>query len=185
MPAYAITAPIAQAIAQMEGFNTPGSLAAVNRNPGNIRVWLGGGRDTVNRGYVVFPSLDEGWRALYHVVDDYIRGRYHGGQSPTLLQMFATYAPTADSNDPAHYARFVSARVGLPLDVPLAQLAGGGGGGGGGGVTPVPSTPVTPSYLPPMSGLEPTEITDDTLEVTLPYVIAAGAAVLLLVLILS
>jgi hypothetical protein len=123
MPKYNITKPIAFAIGVMEGFTKPGTLAAVNHNPGNIRAWLGAGKDKLNKGYVVFIDDEAGWAALFKLVDDYIMGRYHGGKSPTLPQMFAKYAPVADKNDPDHYAKFVAKTTGLNLTDSLEKQA--------------------------------------------------------------
>lgn len=186
MPKYSITSPIATAIAQMEGFNTAGTLARINRNPGNIRTWAGAGRDVVNRGYVVFPDNQSGWNALYKLVDDYIDGRYHGGRSPNLVEMFRTYAPAADSNDPDHYARFVASRTGLNLNTPLKAQAGGGGGNTptAPGVPPV-APPVDSAYLPlpsmPVPGVDGEAVGAGETEIPM-YVLGAAAVVLMVLL---
>jgi hypothetical protein len=190
MPKYTITAPLANAISAMEGYNTPGTLARINNNPGNIRTWAGIGRDRLNRGYVVFPSATDGWNALYKLVDDYIDGRYHGGRSPNLVEMFRTYAPAADSNDPDHYARFVASRTGLSLSTPLAVQAGVAGGGGGGSVPVAPGGPVVPppaSYfpIPPAVAGEPlSEPGAGVLEAVdgIPLYVLGAVAVVILVL---
>jgi hypothetical protein len=190
MPKYSITAPLANAISVMEGFTRPGTLAVINNNPGNIRTWAGVGRDTLNRGYVVFPSVAAGWTALYKLVDDYIDGRYHGGRSPNLVEMFRTYAPAADSNDPDHYARFVASRTGLDLITPLKTQAGGGGGS----VSPTPGMPpVAPptdaAYLPlpsiPTPGVDGEAAgAAEVVDTEIPMYVIGAAAVVLLVLLL-
>ncbi len=119
---------IAKAIADMEGFTDGTSkIARINNNPGNIRNWVPG-KDVKRGGFVVFSSLDEGWRALNKVVSDYIKGdkRYFPtGKSPTLEEAFARYAPAKDNNDPVRYAQVVSAKTGIPLGVPLQDYING------------------------------------------------------------
>lgn len=139
---------LAKAIARVEGFYMKPSdkrwppLAVRNANPGNIRRWRGAdGRPyPTSHGYVDFlawanerwptapreeqadRALQEGWRILKVLVGQYIDGKYHDGQSPTLRQMFAKYAPSADANDPEAYAATVSKLVGIPPDVPLSSV---------------------------------------------------------------
>jgi len=184
MPKYSITAPIATAISVMEGFTTAGTLARINHNPGNIRTWAGAGRDKLNHGYVVFVDDSAGWNALYKLVDDYVDGRYTGGRSPTLTEMFRTYAPAADANDPDHYARFVAARTGLSLTVSLATQAGAGGGGGGGGVAPTPGMPTDPAYLPlpTIDGTVDPSLTTEDSSTDIPVYVLGAVAVVILVL---
>ncbi len=135
---------IAQAISRMEGFGKAGSRATLNANPGNIRTWSSasrGGAYPRTKGYVDFVAwarrqypkttginniqelaLVEGWRVLRALVGQYVNGKYTGGKSPTLRQMFHVYAPGADANDPVHYAAFVAARLNVPVDTPLNYL---------------------------------------------------------------
>ncbi len=106
--------------------------AQINANPGNLRVW----RDTKGRpyptsgGYVDFVAwaserfpgaareemsrraLEEGWRILRVLAGQYIDGRYTCGKPPTVEEMFHTYAPASDGNDPVGYARFVAGKLG-------------------------------------------------------------------------
>jgi hypothetical protein len=134
---------LARAIAQMEGFSSAHpSLAQRNANPGNLRAW----RDAKGRpyptsgGYVDFVAwaserfpgasreemsrraLEEGWRILRVLAGQYIDGRYTGGKAPTVEEMFRTYAPASDGNDPAGYARFVAAKLGTQPDQRLIDL---------------------------------------------------------------
>ncbi len=136
---------IARAIAEMEGFYATAAkptLAQRNANPGNIRAW----RDAKRRpyptsgGYVDFVAwaserfpgvsreemsrraLEEGWRILRVLVGQYLDGRYTGGQPPTMEEMFRVYAPAADGNEPAGYARFVAAKLGARPDQRLLDL---------------------------------------------------------------
>jgi hypothetical protein len=108
---------IAQAIAQMEGYNTSGSLAQRQNNPGNLRTW---GSYPVVNGYVQFPDAETGWNALYAQIEKNI------GRGLTLEEFFGGkpgvyggYSPGADANDPQGYAQYVSSRVGIAPDIPL------------------------------------------------------------------
>lgn len=101
-------------MAVFEGYPVTGSRAWRNRNPGNLRRW--GDLPRVG-GFAVFPSHEAGWRALLRQVQLNI------GRGLTLREFFAGkpgvypgYAPAADGNDPAAYARFISEKTGIPVD---------------------------------------------------------------------
>jgi hypothetical protein len=136
---------IARAIAEMEGFyvtSAKPTLAQRNANPGNIRQWRDArGRPyPTHRGYVDFVAwaserfpglsreemsrraLEEGWRILRVLVGQYLDGKYTQGKPPTAEEMFRVYAPSADGNDPAGYARFVAGRLGARPDQRLIDL---------------------------------------------------------------
>lgn len=147
-----VVAKIAEAIAHYEGFYLEEekakqrgvrwpTLAQRHCNPGNIRRWQ---RDGVpypqENGYVDFlrwakeqpqfppekwkeEALKEGWRVLRLLVSRYVAGHFHGGKSPSLLDFFRVYAPSADRNHPQKYAEFVSEFSGIPVDVPLESWA--------------------------------------------------------------
>jgi len=113
-----------------------------NANPGNIRQWRDArGRPyPTHRGYVDFVAwaserfpglsreemsrraLEEGWRILRVLVGQYLDGKYTQGKPPTAEEMFRVYAPSADGNDPAGYARFVAGRLGARPDQRLIDL---------------------------------------------------------------
>ncbi|MBI4907310.1 MAG: hypothetical protein HY820_27040 [Acidobacteria bacterium] len=67
-------------------------------------------------------ALDEGWRILRVLAGQYIDGRYTGGKPPTVEEMFRTYAPASDGNDPAGYARFVAGKLGVQPGQRLIDL---------------------------------------------------------------
>lgn len=124
------TASIAAAIAQMEGYNTAGTLAQRNNNPGNLRAVTGytypGQVGIDSRGFAIFDSADSGFAQL----DKQIQINANLGLN--LTQFFAGepgvypgYAPSADSNNPNAYAAFVSQQTGIPLDAPLNQVLAG------------------------------------------------------------
>ena len=123
-PQSPLVQPIADAIAQMEGYNnTEQTLAKINNNPGNLRSW--GGVPT-NRGYAAFPTPEAGWNALRRQVQILI------DMNLTLYEFFggkpgvySGYAPAADRNRPAHYAEFVASRVGIDPSTPLQQYGTG------------------------------------------------------------
>jgi hypothetical protein len=114
---------IVRAIAAMEGFYKPGSLASRNNNPGNLRSW---GSLPVKDGYVVFPNVEKGWEALRR------QTRKNIDRGLTLEEFFSGkpgvypgYAPSADGNQPMGYARFVASASGVPLGVPIRQFEAG------------------------------------------------------------
>lgn len=111
---------LAQSIATMEGFFKPNTIAQRNNNPGNLRTW---GANPVKNGYAVFNSPEEGWAALRKQVQLNVnRGltleEFFGGKPG----VYSGYAPSADSNDPANYARFVSGRAGIAADRPITSF---------------------------------------------------------------
>lgn len=116
--------------------------AQINANPGNLRAWRDAKGQTypTGGGYVDFVAwashrfpgaareelsrraIEEGWRILRVLAGQYIDGRYTGGKPPTVEEMFRTYAPATDGNDPAGYARFVAGKLGVRTDQRLIAL---------------------------------------------------------------
>lgn len=111
---------IAQAIAQMEGFNTAGTISQRQNNPGNLR--SGPSQTGTASGYAVYPSAAAGWNDLYALIQKII------GYGVNLYQFFGGgngypgYAPAADSNSPNTYAQFVAGRLGIDPSTPLNQV---------------------------------------------------------------
>lgn len=113
---------IALAITIFEGW-FPGSRSWTNKNPGNLRNW-DPRLPKDDQGFDIFPSVGAGFRALLRQVELNIDRRL------TLLEFFAGspgvysgYAPAADGNDPAGYARFVSKKTGIPVaNIPILQF---------------------------------------------------------------
>jgi hypothetical protein len=117
---------LAQAIARFEGPFVPGTRSYRNNNPGNLRTWGTLPRDAA--GYAIFPNPEAGWAALERQVSLNI------ARGLTLEEFFAGkpgvypgYAPSADANDPANYARTVAGWLGIAVDQPLTGYAGGAG----------------------------------------------------------
>jgi len=107
--------PLAQAIAQIEGFNTPGTLAARNNNPGNIRS-CPGQVGTDSHGFAVLPSAAAGWSCL----DNWIASnsdltlsaatdKYLGIQRDANGNIIGN----PDKNDPSSYLNFLVSQTGL------------------------------------------------------------------------
>jgi hypothetical protein len=106
-------------IAQMEGYNTPGTIAQRNNNPGNLRSAPTeiGSESTVNGSYATFASAADGWAAL----QTYIQGKMDSGV--TLRQFINTYAlPT--ENDTTNYLNYLVGQVGISADASLSSLGG-------------------------------------------------------------
>jgi len=116
----------AQAIAQFEGFNTAGTVAARNNNPGNLKfAGQAGATGQDSSGFAIFPSTAAGWQALYNQLSAYV-SEFPGF---SLLQIMAHYlgqpTPTTNSQGNAFtYASFVASALGVDPSTTLAALAG-------------------------------------------------------------
>jgi hypothetical protein len=115
---------LAGAIASFEGAFQTGSVAQRNNNPGNLRTW---GNLPRRDGYAVFPTVEAGWEALRKQISLNIsRGlnllEFFGGKPG----VYPGYAPASDLNQPQAYASYVAGQVGVPVDVPLAEVSGSG-----------------------------------------------------------
>jgi len=114
----------AQAIAQFEGFNTPGTVAARNNNPGNLKfAGQGGATGKDANGFAVFSSPSAGWQALYNQLSLYV----NEFPSFSILQIMAHYlgqsTPTSDAQGNAFtYASFVASALGVDVSTPLADV---------------------------------------------------------------
>ncbi|MGA6546674.1 hypothetical protein ACPEF4_08165 [Escherichia coli] len=82
------------------------TLADRNNNPGNIRP-VGGG------GFRTFGSALEGWEAMKNQLMRYFTGKTTGRRLQTIMDIISTWAPAADNNDPAKYARDVAGWMGV------------------------------------------------------------------------
>jgi hypothetical protein len=136
---------MAEAIKRVEGYYVTAleaearkipwpTVAQRLKNPGNVRDWKGyvGGklvrypRKKILDGFYVdfsdplFENMpNEGDRVLRVLIQQYIDGKYTKGRSPSLLGMFATYAPSGDGNKPVEYAKQVAKKIGISVDCPL------------------------------------------------------------------
>ena len=110
-----LTSALADAITKQEGF-FPGSASYVNNNPGNI-MDLAYYKQTGQFKLATFPTLEAGRAALESLVDKYVSAGH------TLNSFFAKYAPAGHGdNSPSTYASNVAGWLGIPTDVPLAQV---------------------------------------------------------------
>lgn len=150
MASNALIDSLALAIARMEGYLDAsgairsGTVAYRNNNPGNLRSW---GSNPVVGGYASFPTASAGWVALKRQIELNI------GRGLTLEEFFGGkpgvyggYAPGADSNDPAGYARNVAQWTGIPLGQPLNQV--GSAAAGGSTSQPIDPTQTQTPYTP-------------------------------------
>ena len=77
----------------------------------------------MKNGYAVFNSPEEGWAALRKQIQLNVnRGltleEFFGGKPG----VYPGYTPSADSNDPANYARFVAGRAGIAVNQPITSF---------------------------------------------------------------
>ena len=106
------------AIAQMEGFNTQGTIAQRNNNPGNLR-WASnqvGQESTVNGKYATFATPQDGWAALQNYIES--------NQSLSLRDFIYKYAPPTENNT-SGYLNWLVSQVGVGADTPISSLFGG------------------------------------------------------------
>jgi hypothetical protein len=115
------------AIAQFEGFNTPGSRPARNNNPGDLKqAGQPGAVGTDPQGFAIFPDAGTGWTALYNQLNAYVN------EFPdySILQIMAHYlgqsVATSDTQGNAFtYANFVASALGVDVSATLGALASG------------------------------------------------------------
>lgn len=120
---------IDQAIANFEGFGTPGTLAQRNNNPGNLMYGSfatshGASGAVASPGGIlaVFPDATTGAAAEDALVSQYANQGY------TIQGLINAWAPgTAPGNTPQstqNYVNNVASIVGVPASTPLSQVAG-------------------------------------------------------------
>jgi hypothetical protein len=111
---------LANSIAQMEGFNTPGTIAARNNNPGNLRYapTQVGSENTVNGVFATFASPADGWLALQNYINT------KANQGTTLRNFIYTYAPPSENNT-SSYLDYLVGSLGIGADQSLSDLVSG------------------------------------------------------------
>ena len=117
----------ANAIAQFEGFDVPGSRPQRNHNPGDLK-YAGqpGATGHDAGGFAIFPDVATGFQALYNQLQKYV----NDFPQYSILQIMAHYlgqsVPTTDSQgDAFSYAQTVANGIGVSTSTTLAELAAG------------------------------------------------------------
>jgi hypothetical protein len=116
----------ANAIAQFEGFNSPGSRAARNHNPGDLK-FAGqpgaAGRDSL--GFAVFPDDATGWQALYRQLQKYVSDFPNDSLLDIMAHYLGQISPTSNVEGNAFtYAGYVASSLGVDISSTLGELAG-------------------------------------------------------------
>lgn len=96
---------LAKSIAQLEGYNKPGTLAQRHNNPGNLRYVGQSGAVKGKGGFAVFRTPQDGFTALHNQI------LLDAGRGLTLQQFVYKYAPPT-SNNTASYLNYISRKVG-------------------------------------------------------------------------
>jgi hypothetical protein len=109
---------LANSIAQMEGWNTPGTIANRNNNPGNLRYAANqvGQENTVNGKFATFATPQDGWDALTNYINS--------NSGMTLRDFTYKYAPPVE-NDTSNFLNYLSGQTGIGPDQQLAGVLGG------------------------------------------------------------
>lgn len=116
VPATRGIAKLAAAIQKFEGWY-PGTPSYRNKNPGNLR--SGARQIGTEGGYAKYRSFADGWADLI----DLLKKRANQHPDWTLLDLFNSYAPASDGNDPNTYAKYVAQQTGLNVNMTLGELA--------------------------------------------------------------
>lgn len=122
MPTTALAFPgVDAAIAQIEGFGKPGTLATVDNNPGNIitgNYAKSQGAIGANNGFAVFPDVATGLQATDNLVG------YYANKGASIQDLINSWAPASAGNNPTSYAKDVANAVGATPSTPLSSLNG-------------------------------------------------------------
>lgn len=145
-------ATLAELIAQIEGYNTPGTIANRLNNPGNLRYGpnQSGTTQTASGTFATYSSADAGWNDLQAYINN------AANQGLTLRQFVYKYAPPTE-NDTTNYLNFVSNGLGVSADTPLSQIVGGSGSDSTGVYIPTTDSgndPITAA----LSNIDPTQL---------------------------
>lgn len=119
----------AQAIATQEGYFVPGSRAARNNNPGNLKIAGDAGTDP--QGFGVFSTPDLGFAAL----NADLSAKVQKYPNLSILQIMTRYLggnplnpQVTSQGDPFTYAKNVADRLGVSINATLGSIFGSGGG---------------------------------------------------------
>lgn len=126
----------AEAVAKHEGFYIKGSVAARNKNPGNIvfgplaksfgstTYWT---HPKTKHDFAIFPTSEQGWAALKRLLENAATGKSKV-YSPemTILEYASKYAPVRDEKGkliPNHnYANSIAKQLNLPITTKIKEL---------------------------------------------------------------
>lgn len=114
---------MSEGIALAEGFFVPGSLAAVNHNPGNMTLDLIGKKIGMNKGFVVYANDADGWANLRKQVEKILTdasGIYTSQM--TLREIGQKYASTSPPDEQLAWAINVASKLGIDIDTPVSTL---------------------------------------------------------------
>lgn len=92
------------AIATAEGFGDPGAIPTRANNPGDLE--LGG--TTLGEGVTVYPTVEDGWNALYHQLLLVRDGRSHVYRTDMTLTEFGATWSGGDPNWTVNVARVLA-----------------------------------------------------------------------------
>lgn len=121
---------VAQGIATLEGYGTPGAPATTNNNPGNITCGAfanangasGCSYTSSGQPVAVFPDINTGAGALNTLIGNY------ANQGDTLQQLVNSWVPpTAPGNSASatsNYANNLASSLGVSANTPVSSLAG-------------------------------------------------------------
>jgi hypothetical protein len=114
----ATTQQLANSIAQMEGYNSPGTIANRNNNPGNLRYAANqiGSENTINGTFAKFATPQDGWDALVNYINN--------NSSLTLRDFTYKYAPPVE-NDTSNFLNYLSGQTGIQPDQQLVGVLDG------------------------------------------------------------
>jgi hypothetical protein len=117
----------ASAIAQFEGFNTPGSRPARNNNPGDLKfAGQSGATGTDSAGFAIFPDPTTGWTALYNQLNLYVTEFPNDSILAIMAHYLGQSSATSDAQGNAFtYANFVAQALGVDPSTTLGALAAG------------------------------------------------------------
>lgn len=112
---------MARAVQRFEGW-FPGSRSFRNNNPGNLKYaeWEKsfGAVNKDPQGFAIFDTYEHGFSALIHLLG--MRVTQH--PEWTMYDLFNSYAPASDGNDPQSYAQYVSSALGIDASTQLGGL---------------------------------------------------------------
>jgi len=110
---------LAEAIAYAEGFYIDGSRPQRNNNPGDLTSPLGFsfiGHDGI---YVIFSTLNDGWKALYKQVELMLTNRSGVySNNMTILDVARRYTTTQQEE----WANNVASRLGVTVDAIISEV---------------------------------------------------------------